>query len=192
MVIESRTKIYNRMMATLSELKSDFVEAASTEIQRRVLVMHEFRVGLRVGLYSSYGNEVRTNLIFSESDRHRKEVYYPRVDEVEHALSFHRVRSLEDLHPGYAGILEPSSCVSKLRNLNTLDVIIVPGVAFDLHGGRMGFGKTYYDDCLLDFRGKRIALAYDFQIVSELPMSVRGQKVDWIVTENRIIRCQRG
>jgi 5-formyltetrahydrofolate cyclo-ligase len=79
-----------------------------------------------------------------------------------------------------------------LRHLNTLDVILVPGVAFDLHGGRLGFGKGYYDDCLLGFRGKRIALAYDFQVVTELPMSTRGQKVDWIVTESRVVRCQRG
>ena len=98
---------------------------------------------------------------------------------------------LADLKPGYAGIDEPTGSARKLRDVNTLETIIVPGVAFDLHGGRLGFGKGFYDRCLLEFRGKRIALAYEFQIVPELPTAVRGQKVDWIVTESRVIHCLR-
>ncbi len=188
--MESKTKLYNRVMSTLKELKPDVIAEASRDIQRRLLIMEEFRVGLRIGIYAALGNEVRTDLIFSEGNRYRKEMYYPAVDEVEGRLSFYRVRELGELKPGYAGILEPESHASRLRDLNTLDALIVPGVAFDLHGGRMGFGKNYYDQCLLGFRGKRVALAYDFQIVPEMPIGLRGQKVDWIVTEKRVIRCQ--
>lgn len=192
MLTESKLKLYNRMMATMSELKEEFVEQASLAIQKRLLLMEEFRVGLRIGLFAGTGKEIHTDIIFTEANRHRKEIYYPAVDEKEECLAYYRVFGLEELRPGYKDILEPASHASRLRHLNTLDVILVPGVAFDLHGGRLGFGKGYYDSCLLGFRGKRIALAYDFQIVSELPMSTRGQKVDWIVTETRVVRCQRG
>lgn len=190
MVMESKLKLYNRMMATLRELAPDFVNESSEAIQKRVLLMEEFRVSLRIGLYAPMSGEVLTENIFVQADRHRKEVYFPMVDEAAGALTFCRVTDLDELKPGYAGILEPSIAHSRLRQLNALDVLIVPGVAFDLHGGRMGYGKGYYDDCLLGYRGKRVALAFDFQIVSELPRGVRGRKVDWIVTEKRVIRCQ--
>ncbi len=190
MIGESRVKLFNRMMSTLKELKTDFIEESSLQIQRRVLIMEEFRVSQRLGLFVPLGNEVHTDLIFTEADRHRKEIYYPAVDESEAGLAYFRVKHLDDLKPGYAGIMEPASHASRLRHLDTLNLLIVPGVSFDLHGGRMGFGKGYYDACLTGFRGRRVALAYDFQIVSEMPMGVRGQKVDWIVTEKRIIRCQ--
>jgi len=187
--MESKLQLYNRMMATRSELKSDFVVEASSAIQKRVRLMEQFRTALRVGLYAAFDNEVKTDTLFTEGDKHRKELYFPAVDEKHGRLMYYRITDLKDLKPGYAGIYEPTGSVRKLRDVNTLETVIVPGVAFDLHGGRLGFGKGFYDRCLLEFRGKRIALAYEFQIVPELPTAVRGQKVDWIVTESRVIHC---
>lgn len=188
--MESAQKLYDRMLSSVRELESSFVEEASLSIQKRVLLMEEFRVGVRIGMYAPLHNEVRTELLFTEGKRYRKELYFPAVDEAGGVLNFHRVKSLDELEPGYAGILEPTNAASCLRKLSALDALIVPGVSFDLHGGRIGYGKQYYNDCLTGFRGKRIALAYDFQIVSELPIGVRERKLDWIVTEKRVIRCQ--
>ncbi len=188
--MESKLQLYNRMMATRRELKPEFVSETSAAIQKRVLLMQEYRTSLRIGLYAPFDNEVRTDLLFTEGDKHRKESYYPTVDEKHGRLMFYRITDLGDLKPGYAGIFEPAGTIRKLRDVNTLEALIVPGVAFDLRGGRLGFGKGFYDKCLQEFRGKRIALAYEFQIVPELPTAVRGQKVDWIVTESRVIRAQ--
>ena len=187
--MESKLQLYNRMLATRDELHPSLVEGASAEICHRVLLMEEFRTALRVGLYAAYKNEVRTDLLFQEGDRHRKEIYFPAVDREAGDLDYFRVARLEELLPREAGMREPSGKQSRLRDLNTLNVLIVPGVAFDLHGGRLGFGKGVYDKSLGGFRGKRIALAYDFQIVPELPTAARGRRLDWIVTEKRIIRC---
>lgn len=187
--MESKLQVYNRMMATRRELTAEFVEQASLAIQKRVLLMEEFRTALRIGMYAPYDNEVVTDMLFTEANKYRKELYYPAVDEKHGRLMFFRVTDQKELKPGYAGIMEPAGTIRKLRDVNTLETIIVPGVAFDLRGGRLGFGKGFYDRCLKEFRGKRIALAYDFQIISELPTAVRGQKLDWIVTESRVIRC---
>lgn len=187
--MESKLQLSNRMMAARDELHSDAVPAVSADIQHRVLLMEEFRTALRVGLYAAFKNEVHTELLFQEGDRHRKEMYYPAVDSDGGGLAYFRVLKLEDLLHTDGGMREPSLKQSRLRDLNTLNVLIVPGVAFDLRGGRLGFGKGFYDKCLEHFRGKRIALAYDFQVVSELPSAVRGRRIDWIVTEKRIIRC---
>jgi 5-formyltetrahydrofolate cyclo-ligase len=188
--MESKVQLYNRMMSTLRELKKEFVEEAGLAIQKRVLLMEQYRTALRIGLYAPHENEVRTEFLFSEGDKHRKEIYYPVVQEREGCLAFFRVLDLSQLHLASSGIMEPESLVRKLRDVNTLETLFVPGVAFDLHGARLGFGRGFYDKCLLQFRGKRIALAYDFQVVPQLPAAVRGQKVDWIVTEKRVINCQ--
>lgn len=187
--MESKLHLYNRMMATRNELKPEFITLASIETERRVLIMEEFRTALRVGLYAAFGNEVRTEMLFQEGDKYRKEMYYPAVDPEGKGLAYFRVVKPEDLLRTESGMMEPSAKQSRLRDLNTLNIIIVPGVAFDIQGSRLGFGKGFYDKCLEKFRGKRIAVAYDFQVVSEFPQTVRGRKVDWIVTEKRIIKC---
>ncbi|MFH0800177.1 MAG: 5-formyltetrahydrofolate cyclo-ligase [Pseudomonadota bacterium] len=186
---QSKLQLYNRMMSARDELKIEEVEQASDAIGHRVLQMGEFRTALRVGLYAAFKNEIRTELLFQEGDKNRKEIYYPAVDAEAGGLAFFRVMKLEDLRLTEVGMREPSAKQSRLRELNTLNVLIVPGVAFDLHGGRMGFGQGFYDKCLAGFRGKRIALAYDFQVVPDLPTAVRGRKLDWIVTEKRLIKC---
>ena len=70
-----------------------------------------------------------------------------------------------------------------------IDVVIVPGIAFDRNGHRIGFGCGYYDDFLKRARqAKKIALAYDFQIVDFIPAETHDVRVDVIVTPDGIIR----
>ena len=190
MVHESKTQIYNRMLATRDEMKPEDVENLSAQIESRVVGMHEFRTALRAGLYAAYKNEVRTDQIFIEGDKHRKEIYYPAIDTESGGLSYFRVMDLDELLRIDEGFHEPNSLQSKLRTLDNLDVLIVPGVAFDLKGKRMGFRQGFYTNCLKSFRGKRVALAYEFQIVPELPTAIKDRTIDWIVTENRVICCQ--
>lgn len=189
MSVESKTAIYNRMMSTRDELNPGFVVSASEEIQRRVLLMEEYRTVLRVGLYAPYGNEVRTEALFTESDKHRKEIYCPALNVLNGTLAYYRVETLEDFLRSAGEKPGPAFRKSRLRDLNTLGTLVVPGVAFDLSGSRMGLRNGFFDRCLVAFSGRRIALAFDFQVVAELPVPVRGQRVDWIVTEKRIIRC---
>jgi 5-formyltetrahydrofolate cyclo-ligase len=188
---ETRLHLYNRMMSTRDELRPEDAERMSEEIERRVTGMEEFRTALRLGLYAAFGNEVRTDRIFVEGDRRRKEIYFPAVDVEGGGLDYFRVLRMDDLLHTTEGFREPGARQSRLRDINTLDALIVPGVAFDLEGGRIGFGKGFYDKCLQGYRGKRIALAYDFQVVTRLPSGATRHVLEWIVTEARIIRCGR-
>jgi len=187
--MESRLSLYNQMFSHRDELSEEFVEGSSEEIQHRVLLMEEFRTVRRVGLYSPFGNEVRTEILFEEGNKNRKELYYPAVPRNEEDFAYFRIVDLNELQLSENGKLQPTDKQSRLRDLNTLNTLIVPGVVFDLGGGRIGFGQGFYDGCLDGFRGVRIAMAYDFQIVSKLPVAAGGKKVDWIVTEKRLIRC---
>ncbi|MBT3181132.1 MAG: 5-formyltetrahydrofolate cyclo-ligase [Deltaproteobacteria bacterium] len=187
--MESKLQLYNRVLSTRDELSEEFVRGACDSIQRKILLMEEFRLATRIGLYSSFGSEVRTDLLFKEGDKNRKELYYPTFTPEGAGAAYYRTMNLGELEPGMHGKLEPTDKQSKLRDVSYLNALIVPGVVFDLKGGRIGFGKGFYDSCLAEFSGDRIALAYDFQVVSQLPVAVAGKKVDWIVTEERIIRC---
>ena len=184
----TRLQLYNRMLSTRDELSSDFVESASKEIQKKFFILEEYRLSRRIGLYAPYQNEVRTSLIFEESDRNRKELYFPAARGVADAVKYYRIQDLKELERRENGSMEPTGKQSSLRDINTLDMIVIPGVAYDLAGARIGFGKGFYDTCLNEFCGERIALAYDFQIVSKLPHLSGKGRVDWVITEKRMIR----
>lgn len=154
----------------------------------KVFSLEEFNLADRLGLYAAFNNEIQTDGIFSKSHALRKEIFYPAVNPKTKEIHFYRVHALKDLKAGFSGILEPDKSRYPLTNLNLLNVIIIPGVAFDKKGNRIGFGEGYYDRLLEKFKGKKIALAYDFQVVETLPSTARDQRVDMIVTEERIIK----
>lgn len=187
---ETKAKLYNRLVAERDALTPEKIKELSDQIQHKVVMMEEWRVARRVGLYPTYQHEVQTEYLFEEGIRQRKEFYFPAVDPEGKGLAYFRTMNLADLIQMPSGLREPTGKTSKLRDLNMLEAIIVPGLAFDVHGGRMGYGKNFYDNCLNVFRGTRIALAYEFQVVQELPLGVKGRKLDWIVTEERIIKCR--
>jgi 5-formyltetrahydrofolate cyclo-ligase len=94
-----------------------------------------------------------------------------------------------ELKSGYMGIPEPSLPDERLVNLNEIDIVIIPGAAFDYSGNRLGYGAGYYD-ILLSGRKRRmpvIALAYEEQIVDSIPAEDHDVKVDMIVTDKRVI-----
>lgn len=170
------------------QLDPRFVRDASEKIEDSFLSLEEFNLAERVGLYSAFRNEVETAGIFAKAHAFRKEVYYPAVDKGTKEIRFYRVKSLKDLEAGFGGILEPKKKSHALKNTNFLNLIVVPGIAFDKMGSRIGFGLGVYDKLLAPFRGKRVALAYEFQICDLLPVLTRDQRMDIIVTEERMLR----
>jgi len=171
-----------------SLLDPRFVRDASEKIESLFLSLEEFNLAERVGLYASFKNEVETTDLFGKAHALRKELYYPAVDSKTKEIHFYCVKSLKELALGFAGILEPKKRTHSLSDINFLNLIVVPGVAFDLKGNRLGFGQGYYDKLLEPFHGKRVAFAYEFQITDHLPSQPRDQRMDVIVTEERVIR----
>jgi len=89
-----------------------------------------------------------------------------------------------DLRVGHFGIREPASRCAPLPSTR-LDLILVPGVAFDLHGRRLGRGKGYYDQLLVELRGTTCGVAFDEQIVEEIPVAPHDVHLDCILTPTR-------
>lgn len=141
-------------------------------------------------LYSADENEVQTEPIWQEAVAQGKAVYYPRMTADLADLEFIRRSAGERLIPGAFGIVVPPGG-ELLTEVQPNDVVLVPGVGFDVTGGRLGRGRGYYDRA---FRGVlapavRIALAYDFQVLPCVPCGPSDEKVHFLITETRLIVC---
>ena len=159
-------------------------------IRQRVLGFVHYRSARTVAFYSSIGNEVATAAIAEDAFKTGKAVFYPRIVRG-NRLELVGVESREELQPGRHGILEPRRGRAMTTEELESALIFVPGVAFDLAGRRLGRGMGAYDR-LLERAGAKtrfVGLAYEFQIVAEVPTDERDRNVDFIVTERRIVDC---
>lgn len=117
-------------------------------------------------------------------------VIAPKVSEEGRNLSLHSISSFQDLETGYKGILEPGMDTPLLHKLSEIDLMLVPGIAFDRQGGRLGFGRGFYDRFLGKFQEQslphplKLALAFGFQMVPAVPMEGHDLRVDQVITED--------
>jgi len=87
-------------------------------------------------------------------------------------------------------VREPASSCAKIP-LNQFDLVLVPGMAFDLHGNRLGRGKGFYDRLLLETSGVKCGICHDMQLLENIPMEPHDARVDFVLTPNRCVRAQR-
>jgi len=161
------------------------VGAMSGEAQDQFLSLPTFQRATTLALYSPIRNEVETDKLLSVALAMGKQVYYPAASE--EGMRFFRVRSLADLQVGRFGILEPVRGLTEIASAQ-LELLLVPGVAFDRQGHRLGYGRGYFDRFLNDgcFTGLSVGFGYDFQVLDKLPTDEHDQRVALLVTDREI------
>jgi len=169
-------------------LSAEQVEKLSARIQNVLMVLPEF---LKAGVVASYAakrDEVQTGRIMRSVLSSGKTLLVPRTDPHSLSLRFCEIRSLDQLAPGYLGILEPP-LTSKAVPLSECQLVVVPVVAWDYAGQRVGYGKGYFDRELRSRgRAAAVGLAFETQHRDRLPATPSDVPLDIIVTERRIIR----
>jgi 5-formyltetrahydrofolate cyclo-ligase len=162
----------------------------SRRIKQRIFALEEFKEAQTILFYVSYGNEVSTHEMITESLAMGKQVIVPKVNEKDHTLCLSSLTKWEDLAPCSYSILEPRpECVNEVP-LESIDLLILPGVVFDEQGNRIGHGYGYYDRLLQkDSKAHVLALAFECQIVKEIPTEKHDRRVEKIITEDRVIEC---
>ncbi|MBN1280846.1 MAG: 5-formyltetrahydrofolate cyclo-ligase [Candidatus Thermoplasmatota archaeon] len=174
-----------------SRMSATEVLEKSQRIKDRFFRLDEFRDAQTMLWYVSYNNEVTTHEMIKDCMSMGKHVLVPKTDVENRTLRLCVLSQWEDLVPGAYGILEPwLECVRE-EPVDSIDVMIVPGVVFDEQGNRLGHGFGYYDR-LLTTKGSRtvvVGLAFELQLVHRIPFEDHDVKVDQIVTEDRIITC---
>lgn len=168
----------------------------SRRILTRATERAEFQAAQTVLLYVSARSEVRTCPFLLDVLASGKRVVVPYC--LPDRLQLFRLDRFEELSPGTWDILEPNSQVrtaDRELTIGAVDFVFVPGVAFDRRGGRLGHGKAYFDRLLQDARrdATLAALAFECQLVDEVPMEAHDVWMDLVITEQAAYSgCRRG
>ena len=166
------------------------VQKKSKLIKEQIFQMQEFREAKTILFYVSYDNEVDTHEMIKESLGMKKQVVVPKTDMKNRTIICSSLTKWDDLLSGAYNILEPrQECVNEVSP-ESIDLMIIPGVAFDCQGNRIGHGMGYYDRLLQKKMSAHcVGLAFELQIVESIPSEKHDVKVEKIVTEERIILC---
>jgi 5-formyltetrahydrofolate cyclo-ligase len=160
----------------------------SKKIKEKLFNLPEYKSAKTVLFYVSYNTEVFTHDMINEALK-EKRIIVPIINKKNCSLSLSYLESWDDLKIGAFGILEPrKKCIKKVL-IEEIDLIVIPGIGFDIKGNRMGQGKGYYDRLLKKSKAIHIGLAFDFQIVEIIPLENHDIPVEIIITENRVIMC---
>jgi 5-formyltetrahydrofolate cyclo-ligase len=165
------------------------VETRSAVIQEALLALEEYAAARVVHAYVGVkGNEVRTDRLLLETLRSGRRLAVPRVDGDE--LAHHEIRAMSELRASRFGLLEPAPDAPRV-DPSELDLVVVPGVAFDRAGNRLGLGRGYYDRFLAGIDAPAAALLYRTQLVDVVPAGPRDVPVDLLVTDTGVLRARR-
>jgi 5-formyltetrahydrofolate cyclo-ligase len=181
----TKNHLRQKLLSRRHALPADLVRAQSAAIQARFVATGLFQKVRSLGLYSPVNKEVLTAEIFSVALTAGKIVVFPRVRGCH--LEFVEICGKEEFSKGVFGIPEPPG--NKVLPLAEVDVLVVPGVAFDARGGRLGYGKGFYDRAL-GRPGRRpilVGICYEIQLVTSLPKEAHDVVMDVLVTERRLL-----
>ncbi|GMV79279.1 MAG: 5-formyltetrahydrofolate cyclo-ligase [Planctomycetota bacterium] len=188
---EEKTELRRRVLAAIEALSPDERTARSERAQDRMIELPEFQCARAVFAYVADDTEADTRRIVAAALAAGKRVALPRVDVVSKAMSPREIRDpRSDLESGAFGIPAPRANCPEIP-LAELDLVLVPGRVFDARGRRMGRGGGFYDRLLAapELRAAIVALAFDCQVVDEVPHEPHDKPVAAIVTESRVIRA---
>jgi 5-formyltetrahydrofolate cyclo-ligase len=184
-----RRVMRERRLALGEEERAERARAATQNLN----ALPELAAARAVAGFMATPSELDPAGALAEVGRRGAAVAYPRVTAGAPRLRFHRVAGPADLRPGAYGILEPQEACPEVP-AEDLDVILVPGLAFDGEGHRLGYGGGYYDEVagLVRQRGRAllVGVGFDFQLVDRCPAGEGDVDIDSVVTDTRVVRCR--
>lgn len=172
------------------EMEKNLAAEKSRQIAERVQTLAEWKQAKTVLAYLPCQNEADASILLCAALREKKTAAVPVSNPETLEMLAAELLDFSELAPGAYGILEPETVVPVAPE--RLDLVLVPGVAFDKNGGRIGFGKGYYDRFLKKTSAKTVALCYGFQIVPDCFSESEDYPMDYIVTEDEVIACGKG
>lgn len=180
------TKEKNKLREKIASLKKGFSAEEflfkSTEVMDVVEITGVFQEAKNIFIYHSMPDEVNT-VEFIKKWWGQKQFYLPVTSKSE--INFKKYIADTQLQRSAYGIYEPEGEI--FTDYKKIDLIIVPGVAFDRMQNRMGYGKGYYDRFLPKVKAPKLGVCFDFQLLDRLPTGNDDVKMDYVVSENDLI-----
>lgn len=179
-IVEAKKVLRKEILSKRRHLDEAACRQYSGQFAKKIIDLQDYKDADTILCYASCKGEADTWMLIEKALEAGKRVALPRVTGL-HEMHFYRIASLEDLAPGYYGIPEPAAdCQEEVFE----GFLIVPGTAFDRQMHRMGYGGGFYD-AWLECYGSRVTacgLAYDFQLLDEIPFEEHDRTMDIVIT----------
>lgn len=182
MIAHSKTELRMEMLAKRGSIDQNSRAEKSTAIKEMLFGDAQIKSAGCIAFYISKGSEVETDGMIQQAMEQGKEVLVPHTNDRIELVKF---TSFEDLAPAKFGIPEPKT---KTKSGHQPDVVIVPGLAFDLDLHRLGYGKGHYDMLLKKLKCLKVGICFDMQIVDNIPRHEHDEKMNAVLSEKRLLR----
>lgn len=184
----AKSRVREEVLARRAALTAEQRASAEAAIVARLLALPSFQVAHTVLLTLPFRGEWNTRPVLQAASAAGKRVVLPRVDPASRMLVLHVITDVtRDVAPGYFGIEEPHAHLLQLAP-GDIDWVLVPGVAFDKSGRRLGYGGGFYDRLLplLPSGARRVAAAFEEQVVAEVPVAPHDVLIHQLVSPAHI------
>ncbi len=187
-----KNEIRAEVLKRRDSIPLDLKKRKDAAINNSFFNLEEFIDAKSVLMYVSFRTEVDTFGQLEGILCLGKKLVVPLVDSKQKKLTLYEIKDITDLVSGYMDIPEPKAVENRKVELKDIDIIVIPGTGFDTKGNRLGYGGGYYDRLLADTEKNipKIALAFEEQIVEEIPSEPHDMKMDIIITDERVIRTK--
>ncbi len=187
---ELKARLRREILARRDALSPEDRRGRSASIAQALFALPEYEAAGTVLFYVSFRSEVSTRRMIEQAISHGKRVLAPKVEHRRRELRLFEIKDLStDLEAGYMNIYEPVEKRTREASPDEPDLVVMPGVGFDEKGNRLGYGGGYYDRLATKLRPdvRLVALAFEEQVVDEVPSLPHDRKADRIITEKRVI-----
>lgn len=187
---QKKQEIRTQMQERLTTLPLAEIQEKYTQIESQLFDFANFREAEVTLLYVNQASEMDSRNILRRCRQATKNIVLPLFRPDNGGPKLYKVANIEkDLKPGPNSVLEPDPGRCKPISWDDIDIAVIPGIAFDEKGGRLGIGSGRYDRLMtrLPLTARRVSCALEEQITTQVPMEPHDKYVDIIITEKRII-----
>lgn len=192
--MQEKKVLRKEVLAKRDQLSWDEIKSKSEKIADFLFALPEYVKADTVMYFLNFGKEVQTLDMVPITLAHGKRVVAPKTVHKERRLILSRIVDVDDdLAPGLWGIPEPKPDKIRPVDPSDLDFVVVPGVAFDEQGNRLGYGGGYYDRFFSELRDgvPLVAVTFEVQLLPAVPVAPWDRRVDMVITEKRLIDCRK-
>jgi 5-formyltetrahydrofolate cyclo-ligase len=185
-----KSHLRKEMKRVLNLISEEQHEAHSTSIANALYETCLWKEARVIAATVSRNKEVNTKAIIERAWRDGKKVAVPKCNPTTSQMVFYEITNFSQLETVYYGLAEPIVEETVPVSKSSIDLLLVPGVVYSKNGYRIGYGGGYYDRYLTDYTGQKLSLAFDCQVVSEVPYESHDIPVEYILTEKELICCE--
>ncbi|PFN29654.1 5-formyltetrahydrofolate cyclo-ligase [Bacillus cereus] len=180
---EEKVRLRKQIIEHMNSLSEEQYTTLSEQIAASLYAQKEWIEAKTIGITLSMEREVNTYPIIEKAWKEGKQVVVPKCNKGTRTMSFRQISNFDQLETVYMNLREPILVLTEEVNVDGIDLLVVPGVAYTQRGERIGYGGGYYDRYLVHYKGKTLSLAYDFQMVKHIPVESFDKNVEKIITE---------